>query len=73
MADEQLIYSSENGDRWVLIHQFGSARATVRHTANLSSGGQVTDMTVDGFLAQGRNSPEHVALRRMLGDLDPGA
>ena len=73
MADERLIYSSENGDRWVLVHEFGSDRPFVRHTANLSSGGQVTDTPVDEFLARGRTSPEHIALRRMLSDPEPGA
>jgi hypothetical protein len=66
MPDERLIYSSENGDRWVLIQELGSGRAIVRHTANLSSGGQITDTEVGEFLSRGRGSPEHVALRRML-------
>ena len=73
MPEEQLIYSSENGDRWVLVHAFGSARLIVRHTANLSSGGQVTDTEADEFLAHGRSGPEHVALRRMLSEPEPGA
>jgi hypothetical protein len=72
MADERLIYSSENGDRWVLVHEFGSARPFVRHTANLSSGGRVTNTATDEFLSQGRSGPEHLALRRMLSEPKPG-
>lgn len=73
MADERLIYSSENGDQWVLVHEFGSAHRIVRHTANPHSGGKVTDIPVDEFLSRGQASPEHIALRRMLSDPEPGA
>jgi hypothetical protein len=66
MAQVELFYSSENGDRWFLIHEFGADRAFVRHKANLASGGCVTDMEIDAFLGPGRAGPEHVALRRVL-------
>jgi hypothetical protein len=71
MADQRLIYSSENGDQWFLIYEFGAAQAFVRHQANPSSGGQVTDTPMDEFLAQDRSGPEHLALRRILDELDP--
>jgi hypothetical protein len=38
----------------------------VRHTANPSSGGQVTDSTVADFLSTGGPGPEYAALRRLL-------
>jgi hypothetical protein len=87
MTQTTLIYSSENGDRWLLVQDFGADRAFVRHEANPSSGGHVTETEIEAFLAQGRSGPEHAALRRMLGmtgtstaagrasppDRDPGA
>jgi hypothetical protein len=68
MGQTTLIYSSENGDRWLLVQGFGADRAFVRHEANLASGGHVTETEVGEFLAQGRSGPEHAALRRMLGE-----
>ena len=66
MSREQLIYRSENGDHWVLVHESGADKPFVRHTANPSSGGQITDIAVDEFLSRGRGAPEYVALRRLL-------
>jgi len=45
------IYRSSNGDRWQLISEIESARRFVRHKANASAGGQVTDTGVDEFLS----------------------
>lgn len=73
MADERLIYSSENGDRWVLVHESGKPEAIVRHVANPSAGGQITDASVDEFMGHGKFGPEHVALCRMLSEQTPGA
>jgi hypothetical protein len=71
MADERLIYSSENGDQWVLAHEFGTARPVVRHIANPSSGGQITDTAVEEFLGRGKSGPEHLALRQLLSEPKP--
>jgi hypothetical protein len=60
------IYLSSNGDRWRLIREAGSGRQFVRHEANLSSGGRVTDTDVDAFLSVGGTGPEFAALRRLL-------
>lgn len=60
------IYKSENGDRWQLIRDIASGRVFVRHEANPSSGGHVTDMDVDWFLSRGGAGPEYTALRRLL-------
>jgi hypothetical protein len=62
----QEIYRSSNGDRWTLIHDASSGRRFVRHEANPSSGGQVTDTDVDAFLGIARSGPEFAALRRLL-------
>jgi hypothetical protein len=60
------IYRSANGDRWRLIRDDASGRVFVRHEANLSSGGHVTDTDVDDFLAVAGPGPEYAALRRLL-------
>ena len=72
MSGQQLIYRSENGDHWVLVHESGADKPFVRHTANPSSGGQITDITVDEFLSRDRGAPEYVALRRMLSEPQAG-
>ena len=61
------IYRSSNGDRWRLISDPVSGRRLVRHEANLASGGQVTEITVEEFLAVNGPGPEYEALRRILG------
>ena len=60
------IYRSSNGDRWRLINDPVSGRRLVRHEANLASGGQATEITVEEFLAVIGPGPEYEALRRML-------
>ncbi len=66
MADITLIYSSQNGDRWWLVRDAVSGRSTVRHAANLSSGGHRTEMGVEEFLSQSGSGPEYDALRSIL-------
>jgi len=63
---EKNLYHSANGDRWQLMREAGSERVFVRHQANLSSGGHVTEFTVEDFLRPGSASPEHAALRHVL-------
>jgi hypothetical protein len=60
------IYRSANGDRWTLIRNTNSRHASVRHEANPSSGGQVTETDVEAFLSIGGSGPEFAALRRLL-------
>jgi hypothetical protein len=62
----QEIYRSSNGDRWTLIRDTTSGRLFVRHEANPSSGGHVTDIDVDAFLSVAGSGPEFAALRRLL-------
>ena len=61
----QHIYRSANGDRWSLMTDTSSGRKFVRHQANPSSGGHVTDMDVDDFLDIGGSGPEFAALRSL--------
>jgi hypothetical protein len=60
------IYRSSNGDRWLLVCDSEGGQAFVRHEANLSAGGQVTDMEIEDFHARGGSGPEHTALREII-------
>jgi hypothetical protein len=62
---EQL-YRSPNGDTWFLARDPMTGSAFVRHRANASSGGQVTDVEIDEFLSEPQ-SPERDALLRVIG------
>ena len=62
---EQL-YRSPNGDTWFLARDPATGLGTVRHQANASSGGQVTDIEIATFLS-GPPHPEQAALLRVIG------
>ncbi|HEX3996408.1 MAG TPA: hypothetical protein VHX39_34995 [Acetobacteraceae bacterium] len=62
----QHIYRSANGDHWSLMTDTSSGRKFVRHQANLSSGGHLTDTDVDDFLQIGGSGPEFAALRQLI-------
>ena len=64
----QDIYASANGDRWHLVRDSSTGSLLVRHTANPSSGGHVTEQTVGQFLSVDGAGPEFTALRRLLAD-----
>ena len=66
MADERLIYSSENGDRWLLVRGPEPDRVFVRHEPNAASGGRVAEVRIADFLIRGVYGPEHQALLRMI-------
>jgi len=59
------IYRSSNGDLWQLIRASGCGHL-VRHTPDLSSGGAVSETSVEEFLAVNASGPEHEALRLLL-------
>ena len=59
------LYTSENGDTWWLCSRADGV-AEVLHQPNPKSGGQPSRSTVADFLAEGRNGPEHEALRRVI-------
>jgi hypothetical protein len=68
-ADESLlIYSSPNGDVWLLCHEDKSGRAFVKHRANAAAGANEIDMEVADFISQGPVNPEHEALFRLMAD-----
>ena len=59
---------ASNGDRWLLVRD-DTSRVFVRHEANLSSGGTVTDSEIADFLAEGGLGPEKQKLLRLIGTL----
>ena len=62
---EQL-YRSPNGDTWFLARDPATGLGSIRHQANASSGGQVTDIEIATFLS-GPPHPEQEALLRVIG------
>jgi HAD superfamily hydrolase (TIGR01509 family) len=62
----QHIYRSSNGDVWRLIREAGSEHRFVRHEANASAGGKITDIALNEFLNLRGSGPETIELRRML-------
>lgn len=60
------IYASSNGDRWQLVRDTTSGDVIVRHIANPSSGGRITEMSPTAFLNQAGSGPEFQAVRQRL-------
>lgn len=60
------IYRSANGDTWHLIRNSVTGRVLVRHQANPSSGGHVTEVEVEEFLSRDASGPEYDATRKLL-------
>jgi len=72
------LYSSPNGDRWVLARELDSGRVFIRHIPNMPSGGKTTDIEISAFLGERNYGPQHMELLRLIGSLiekpaDPGA
>ena len=61
------LYSSPNGDRWLLCKD-ASGRVFVLHQANIPSGGQASQIELGDFLTRGYG-PEQQALFQMIGTL----
>ena len=68
------VYSSPNGDRWLLCRDTDAQRVFIRHEPNEPSGGQISDLDIGTFLTRGPRNPEHQALLRLIATLldDPG-
>jgi hypothetical protein len=62
----QQLYRSPNGDTWFLARHPMTGLAFVRHQANASSGGRVSDVEIADFLG-GPQNPERDALLRVIG------
>lgn len=71
--DATLLYRSANGDCWNLMHDTESGHRFVRHEANPSSGGHISDIELGNFLSMGSSGPEYAALRHLLDTETMGA
>jgi hypothetical protein len=65
---ERVFYTSENGDRWLLLADENEI-VSVRHIPNASSGGQATDFELGAFLVQERHAAQNQALRALISSL----
>ncbi len=63
------LYSSPNGDRWLLARDPDSGHVFVQHQPNLASGGKPSEVEIGAFLLKGAQGPEHQALLRLIGTL----
>jgi len=63
------LYSSPNGDRWLLAREPESGRVFVRHIPNEPSGGKTTDIEIGAFLCERSYGPQHIELLRLIGTL----
>jgi hypothetical protein len=63
------LYSSPNGDRWLLAHEPESGRVFVRYIPNMPSGGKATDIEIGAFLCERSYGPQHTELLRLIGTL----
>ena len=63
------LYSSPNGDRWLLCRDAETERVFVRHEPNAPSGGRVSEFEIGTFLSRGPHNPEHQTLLRLIATL----
>lgn len=65
---ERLFYTSENGDRWILLSGEDEIVSVV-HLPNNPSGGQGVTYELGAFLIEERHSPQNQALRALISTL----
>ncbi len=63
----EVFYSSQNGDRWLLVKDTGGD-PFVRHIANAQSGSQVEVIDLQSFRDREPHSPQNQALEKLLGE-----
>lgn len=64
---ERVFYTSENGDRWLLLS--GEDIVSVRHIPNAASGGDSKTYELGAFLVDERHSAQNQALRALVSSL----
>ena len=69
MVRTRELYSSPNGDRWLLARDVRTGRVFVRHEPNAASGGETAELGIGEFLIRGVYGPEHQELLRLIGTL----
>src|SRR5437868_8602852 len=67
--DTREIYTSSNGDKWLLAREPESGRVFVKHIPNLPSGGNTSDIDIGAFLCERSYGPQHIELLRLIGTL----
>jgi hypothetical protein len=72
MIETRELYSSANGDRWLLARDPATGEVFVRHEPNRSAGGQPSHIEIGAFLSRGPRNPEHLALLQLIGTLIEG-
>jgi hypothetical protein len=65
---ERVFYTSENGDRWLLLSDDDDI-VSVRHVPNQASGGEGRTIELGDFLVRERHSPQNQALRALISSL----
>jgi hypothetical protein len=63
------LYSSPNGDRWLLCYDPATDRVFVRYEPNEPSGGHASEIHIGTFLTRGPLNPEHHVLLRLIATL----
>lgn len=64
---ERVFYTSQNGDRWMLVTD--DDIVSVRHLPNAASGGAGRTIELGAFLTQERHSAQNQALRALISSL----
>lgn len=65
---ERVFYTSENGDRWLLLSGADDI-ASIKHIPNAASGGEERTFELGGFLMEHRHSAQNQALRALISSL----
>ncbi len=65
---ERVFYTSENGDRWLLMSS-GENTVSVWHVPNAASGGVGKSYDIGAFLMEERHSAQNQALRALISSL----
>lgn len=65
---ERVFYTSENGDRWLLLSTDADI-VSVRHVPNAQSGGESKTYELGAFLVQERHTAQNQALRALISSL----
>jgi maltose O-acetyltransferase len=68
-VETRQLYSSANGDRWLLGRDPVTGDVFIRHEPNEPSGGQPSHVDIGEFLSRGPRNPEHHALLHLIGTL----
>ena len=63
------LYTSSNGDRWLLARDPETREVFIKHEPNAASGGKSSHTAIGEFLRSGAHGPEHAALVQLIGTL----